>query len=1195
LSDPAVHTFIKMAQRENVVCVTGGSGFLGSTCIKLLLERGYRVHATVRDPNNAAKVAHLKALSGASDRLTLFGADLLQMWYGLSKTIAEREAWEFVRSLVNPHFDMVTMCPTWILGPMLQPELNESSKKIYDYMVGNTKEIMNTVKAMVDVRDVALAHIVGFENPQASGRYLLIGACPSEQEIANAVKNAYHSALTPEAPVSPSASVSLSECVANVVRMVFPSELDPSTHAWNSILHVLNNHAAELNLLHPLRSDLLDEHYDGTLVSQDMQTPPSNAELELERTLSAVCIGAFKGAQQASFVNDVLSLSENIQLTLFTLLREDDDCEAISGDSIPTHNSTICDDDPQTPSTPVQPTKQASSASATPGSASSCSKNEIKRMARENLMLKEENARLQTELLQAKDAMAELNQTEERRKDDFDNLKLELRVEAAKNERAMKKQVDEYVAHMQDELTKATSKLQSLSNIEVELAAARDELDILKPVADKAARLEARVEKYQAKLDEMTRVKELNRRLEDKTAELLEKTHSQEVQLQKLINVQRKLEETKESMANMVRLKQDMQSAMDQLQDTIARGGSLPAVELLVDGDLRDEVEALRRENTKLKDQLSLETATHVDALGEDLDIMARVKKSFENKYFDSQRVVEQLEAELAATKQHLDASNVQQRAVFINLEAAIAKCDAIQAEFSQEKAAWAIQTKEWRGQEATLQEKLAIEDERNADLTRTIESLKAIEVDLAQTLAEQRAATASVEAARDELNVEMLNVTVNLADTISKLGDQEQHCAKITAELETTKELWMAESNEFAEFKVAAHSDRCQLDEMTAKVGELGREILRLQQELDLTESQRMILEHVRFDNEKYISSLRAHVNDVEESLRTLGEACRMADEESAVLRRVKAEEREEWNAQQIALKKDILSLEAQHAKARLAWLLELEETRNETDVQRRVAQDVHDALDAKVKALEEEAAQATDAHDRHVVELEKTRQALEAQILRFQAREKRGEEILAALKAKYHDDVQAKDDMIQLLDVQTSRLEAKNRMLEKERSHYHSHQDSTKRHMSAEYEAVSLKMEMQLIALKADLPPASMKQKQLVLCTTTQAQEIQKLKDITNRLRLREERRSKAMEKENGAVFASPGVLSPTLKRKLDDSTMERAVAAQSTPGAKRSRTTSSPQSTAATSTTPLSRQSSALLQPSASTDGTPQCSQQ
>ncbi|ETW05152.1 hypothetical protein H310_04159 [Aphanomyces invadans] len=282
-----------MAQRENVVCVTGGSGFLGSTCIKLLLERGYRVHATVRDPNNAAKVAHLKALSGASDRLTLFGADLLQegsfdasikgadvvlhtaspffltdqtrdslvepavkgtlnvlrsvartpsvrrvvltsstisiyghcgtkpdshvfteedwsheelmaerkMWYGLSKTIAEREAWEFVRSLVNPHFDMVTMCPTWILGPMLQPELNESSKKIYDYMVGNTKEIMNTVKAMVDVRDVALAHIVGFENPQASGRYLLIGACPSEQEIANAVKNAYHSALTPEAPV----------------------------------------------------------------------------------------------------------------------------------------------------------------------------------------------------------------------------------------------------------------------------------------------------------------------------------------------------------------------------------------------------------------------------------------------------------------------------------------------------------------------------------------------------------------------------------------------------------------------------------------------------------------------------------------------------------------------------------------------------------------------------------------------------------------------------------------------------------------------------------------------------------------------------------------------------------------------------------------------------------------------------------
>ena len=33
-----------------LVCVTGGNGFLASWLIKLLLERGYTVRATVRDP-----------------------------------------------------------------------------------------------------------------------------------------------------------------------------------------------------------------------------------------------------------------------------------------------------------------------------------------------------------------------------------------------------------------------------------------------------------------------------------------------------------------------------------------------------------------------------------------------------------------------------------------------------------------------------------------------------------------------------------------------------------------------------------------------------------------------------------------------------------------------------------------------------------------------------------------------------------------------------------------------------------------------------------------------------------------------------------------------------------------------------------------------------------------------------------------
>ncbi|CAN1339237.1 Phenylacetaldehyde reductase [Linum perenne] len=40
-----------MSGEERVVCVTGGSGYIASWIIKLLLERGYTVKTTVRDPN----------------------------------------------------------------------------------------------------------------------------------------------------------------------------------------------------------------------------------------------------------------------------------------------------------------------------------------------------------------------------------------------------------------------------------------------------------------------------------------------------------------------------------------------------------------------------------------------------------------------------------------------------------------------------------------------------------------------------------------------------------------------------------------------------------------------------------------------------------------------------------------------------------------------------------------------------------------------------------------------------------------------------------------------------------------------------------------------------------------------------------------------------------------------------------------
>ena len=64
--------------KSKPVLVTGGTGYVASWIIKMLLEEGIIVNATVRDPSNIQKVEYLKALAEASaGQLKLFKSDLL--------------------------------------------------------------------------------------------------------------------------------------------------------------------------------------------------------------------------------------------------------------------------------------------------------------------------------------------------------------------------------------------------------------------------------------------------------------------------------------------------------------------------------------------------------------------------------------------------------------------------------------------------------------------------------------------------------------------------------------------------------------------------------------------------------------------------------------------------------------------------------------------------------------------------------------------------------------------------------------------------------------------------------------------------------------------------------------------------------------------------------------------------------------
>ncbi|KAJ0682886.1 putative cinnamyl-alcohol dehydrogenase [Helianthus annuus] len=272
-----------MGGEGKVVCVTGASGYIASWLVKLLLDRGYTVHATVRSIDDPKKTEHLLALDGAKERLSLFEANLnvegsfdsavngcvcvfhtaspvtfsvddpkaqlidpavkgtlsvlksaakvqslkrvvltssmaavvvrsgqpehgfvmdetwfsdpsvceqKELWYQLSKTLAEDAAVKFAK---DNGLDLVAINPGFVIGPILQPTLNLTSEAIMG-LIKNGKEVFSDgIYRLVDVRDVATAHILAFENPEANGRYCMVGEVVRSLEIMKTMNKLYPS------------------------------------------------------------------------------------------------------------------------------------------------------------------------------------------------------------------------------------------------------------------------------------------------------------------------------------------------------------------------------------------------------------------------------------------------------------------------------------------------------------------------------------------------------------------------------------------------------------------------------------------------------------------------------------------------------------------------------------------------------------------------------------------------------------------------------------------------------------------------------------------------------------------------------------------------------------------------------------------------------------------------------------------
>lgn len=93
--------------------------------------------------------------------------------YSLSKTLAEKEAWKIVEG--QDRWDLVTVNPSFVLGPFLNPKYTTSESFNIMKQMGDGTFKMGCPKmgvGVVDVRDLANVHFQAGFKPEAKGRYI---------------------------------------------------------------------------------------------------------------------------------------------------------------------------------------------------------------------------------------------------------------------------------------------------------------------------------------------------------------------------------------------------------------------------------------------------------------------------------------------------------------------------------------------------------------------------------------------------------------------------------------------------------------------------------------------------------------------------------------------------------------------------------------------------------------------------------------------------------------------------------------------------------------------------------------------------------------------------------------------------------------------------------------------------------------
>ena len=114
--------------------------------------------------------------------------------YAYSKLLAERLAWKIAGS--QDCWDLVAVNPGFVLGPALSSHTtSESVRIIRDFGTGFYRfGVPNGRLGIVDVRDVADAHVRAAMTAEATGRYILVAETLSLQQIAAILRDRFGAA-----------------------------------------------------------------------------------------------------------------------------------------------------------------------------------------------------------------------------------------------------------------------------------------------------------------------------------------------------------------------------------------------------------------------------------------------------------------------------------------------------------------------------------------------------------------------------------------------------------------------------------------------------------------------------------------------------------------------------------------------------------------------------------------------------------------------------------------------------------------------------------------------------------------------------------------------------------------------------------------------------------------------------------------